>query len=127
VLVIGSVGSVGVSGDLDLTLASNDPGFPTTAASNGLGSASFVFGPGANQYVIAYMDYDLNYNDQGSFQDWVMLLNRPVRAGYAFEIGDPDSSTIFSDMAANTLTDSNVSPPATLIHLATFPGRSASQ
>jgi hypothetical protein len=103
----GSVGSVGVSGDLDLTLASNDPGFPTAASGNSLGSASFVLGPGANQYVNAYMDFELNYNNQGSFQDFAIVHNGPAPAGYAYEIDDPNSFTIFGDMAANTLTNVN--------------------
>jgi hypothetical protein len=109
----GSVGGIGVSGAMDLTLASSDPGYPTTASSNALGSASFVLGPGANQYVNAYMDYELNYNNEGSFQDFAIVHNGPPPAGYAYEIDDPNASNIlcgvscFGDVGANTLNNQN--------------------
>ena len=102
----GTVNGVGVSGNMDLTLASADPLWTQEAAQNNLGSASFVLGPGANQYVNAYMDYDLNYNNEGSYSDYG-TVNGALPGGYSYEIDDPNSSNIFGDFSSNALTNQN--------------------
>jgi len=110
----GSVNGIGVSGNLDLTLASSDPGFPTTAAPNALGSASFVIGAGSS-YVNAYMDYDLNYDNEGSYSDYA-VVNNPgsLPAGYSYEVDDPNTSNLYAgqgnwpgDFGNSTLLDVN--------------------
>jgi len=85
--------------------------------SNGLGSVSITLGSGLSQYVLAYMDYDLNYTASGSFQDLGTVVNGPPGAGVSYELDDPNTSTIFPDFASNSLTDVNnvatYSPPDT--------------
>jgi hypothetical protein len=91
----------------DFTLGSSDPGYPTTAASNSLGSVTITLGSGASQYVLAYMDYDLNYNNAASNQDSGTAVNGPPGAGVSYELSDPNTSTIFNDFTANALTNTN--------------------
>ena len=102
-----TIGGVGVSGNLDLTLSGSDPAYPTTAAANTLGSASFVFGPGSS-FVNLYLDYDLNYDAQGSFQDFGTVVNGgSLPAGFSYEIDDPNASNIFGDFSGNSLSNAN--------------------
>src|ERR1017187_1459848 len=77
------------------------------ATSNSLGSVTITLGSGLSQYVLAYMDYDLNYNNAGSFQDFGTVVNGPPGAGVSYELDDPNSSNIFSDFASNGLTNAN--------------------
>ncbi len=86
-----------ISGNFDTTLV---PG------TNTLGSAVVTLGPGNGQAVLAYMDYDLNYAAAGSFTDYGTVLGT-APAGYSYELNDPNSSSIFSDFAANALTNMN--------------------
>lgn len=70
----------GVSGTgFDYTLDSQTEGTPATPYAgvgvndlNTLGSITITLSPGANQFVLAYMDYDLNFNNlsSGSFSDY---------------------------------------------------------
>lgn len=80
--------------------------FDTTLepGSNNLGTATFAVGVG--QYANAYMDYDLDFSTYGSFQDYG-TINGTAPAGVSWELSDPNISTIFSDFAANSLTDVN--------------------
>ena len=55
----------------------NPPGFDAShfdttlePNSNTLGYYSITLGAGANQYAVAYMDYDLNFLQTGSFSDY---------------------------------------------------------
>jgi hypothetical protein len=91
--------------NFDFTLTSADPNFPETAAQNNLGSVSITVGAGT-QYVLAYMDYELNYNVTASFEDYGTVNGTPG-AGVSYEMDDPNSSNIYNDFAANGLTDQN--------------------
>lgn len=84
----------------DLTL--NDPfGTPNT-----LGSVVITLAPGNSQFVLAYMDYDLNFPATGSFSDFGTVVGTPP-AGVTYELDDPNVSNIFNDFAANALTGAN--------------------
>jgi hypothetical protein len=86
----------------------NSSGFDTTAspASNALGSVTITLGAGAGQFALAYMDYDLNFASEGSFTDSGSVQGSPP-AGVTYELDDPNTSSIFSDMASNALTNAN--------------------
>jgi hypothetical protein len=94
--------------NFDFTLGATDPNYPTTAASNNLGSVSVSLGAGMSQYVLAYMDYDLNYNavGGGSYQDYGVAVGTPG-AGVTWELDDPNASNIFNDFAGNNLQNTN--------------------
>jgi hypothetical protein len=83
----------------DFTL-NNPPGTP-----NSLGSVAITLGSGSGQWVVAYMDYDLNFDASGSFQD-VGSVHGTVPGGVSYELADP-SGSIFGDFAANALTNTN--------------------
>jgi hypothetical protein len=83
----------------DFTL--NNP--PGTA--NNLGTVKITLAPGSGQFVLAYMDYDLNFAASGSFQDVGSVHGSPP-PGVTYELADPAGS-IFSDFAANALTNVN--------------------
>src|ERR1017187_7947188 len=84
----------------DFTLDSSDPGYPAPAASNTLGYVSVPLGAGLSQYVLGYMDYDLNYNNTASYQDYGTAVGAPG-LGVSWELDDPNSSSIFTDFASN--------------------------
>lgn len=86
-----------ISGSFDTTL---------TPAANLLGSAVVSLGSGNGQYVVAYMDYDLNYAAAGSFTDFGSVSGS-APAGYTYELDDPNTSMIFSDFANNMLMNVN--------------------
>jgi hypothetical protein len=92
--------------NFDFTLGSTDPNYPTTSASNNLGSVAVTLGAGVSQYVLAYMDYDLNYNSSGSYQDYGTPVGAPG-AGVTWELDDPNASNIFNDFAGNNLQNTN--------------------
>ena len=92
--------------NFDFTLDSSDPGYPATAASNTLGYVSVTLGAGLSQYVLGYMDYDLNYNNTASYQDYGTAVGAPG-LGVSWELDDPNSSSIFTDFASNALTNTN--------------------
>jgi len=71
---------------------------------NGLGSASFTLGVG--QYGLAYMDYDLDFQTFGSFQDFGATAGT-APANVTWEMNDPNTSGIFSDFSSNALSDTN--------------------
>lgn len=79
--------------------------FPFGTA-NTLGSVLITLGPGNNQYALAYMDYDLNFPNTGSFSDFGSVVGTPP-AGLTYELDDPNVSNIFGDFAANALTGQN--------------------
>jgi hypothetical protein len=83
----------------DFTL-NNPPG-----SANSLGTLKVTLGPGLNQSVLAYMDYDLNFGSSGPFQD-VGSVHGALPPGTSFELADP-SGTIFGDFSAGTLTNTN--------------------
>ena len=98
----GTVNGVGTSGGMDLSVATEP---------NGLGSASFVVGPGSS-YISAYMDYDLNFDAEGSYSDSA-AVNGALPAGYSYEIDDPNTSSLycgqscFGDFGAGSLNNQN--------------------
>ena len=99
--------NVNASG-FDFTLGSSSANFPTTSAANNLGSITFTLSAGANQFVLMYMDYDLNYNavGGGSYNDTGSAKNA-LPANESYELNDPNTSSIFSDFATNTLSNTN--------------------
>lgn len=98
----GTVNGVGTSGGMDLSVGTEP---------NGLGSASFVVGAGTS-YISAYMDYDLNYDAEGSYSDFA-TVNGALPTGYSYEIDDPNSSNLycgqscFGDFGASNLNNEN--------------------
>ncbi|HEX3685326.1 MAG TPA: hypothetical protein VHU83_22525 [Bryobacteraceae bacterium] len=80
--------------------------FDTTLepGTNNLGSAKFWLGVG--QYAVAYMDYDLDFQTYGSFQDFGATPGA-LPPGLTWEMADPNTSNIFNDFASNSLTDTN--------------------
>lgn len=113
----------GVDGSgFDFTLDSQTEGSPVTPFSgypstvndlNTLGSFTITLTPGAGQYVLAYFDYDLNYNVSGSFGDKGSVHGmQPM--GTNFSINDPNYCTdgctysdLFDQFQANTLDNFN--------------------
>jgi hypothetical protein len=82
-------------------LTTNDPpGTPNT-----LGSLRITLDPGDDQYVLAYLDYDLSFAASGSFQD-VASVHGSLPPGVHFALADPAGS-LFADFAANALGDTN--------------------
>jgi hypothetical protein len=82
-------------------LTTNDPpGTPNT-----LGSLRITLDAGDDQYVLAYLDYDLSFAASGSFQD-VASVHGSLPPGVHFALADPASS-LFADFAANALGDTN--------------------
>jgi hypothetical protein len=73
---------------------------------NTFGSIVITLGPGNGQYALAYMDYDLNFDAEGSYTDVGSVSGTP-HAGVSYELDDPGASNIFSDFATNALTDTN--------------------
>ena len=93
-----------------VSLASNVNGsgfdFTLEPSANTLGSVIITLAPGSNQFALAYMDYDLNFPNTGSFSDFGSVQGTPP-AGVTYELDDPNVSNIFSDFAANALTNQN--------------------
>lgn len=80
---------------------------------NSFGSIVITLGPGNDQYVLAYMDYDLNFDAAGSDND-VGTVNGAPPPGVTYELDDPGASNIFADFVSNALTDmNNVGTPGT--------------
>jgi hypothetical protein len=80
---------------------------------NTFGSIAITLGPGNGQYVLAYMDYDVNFDAEGSYTDVGSARGAPP-PGVSYELDDPGASNIFSDFATNVLTDTNnVGTPGT--------------
>ena len=84
--------------DFTLNNPSNTP--------NTLGSVLVTLAPGNNQFALAYMDYDLNFPNTGSFSDFGTVVGTPP-GGVTYELDDPNVSNIFGDFAANSLTGQN--------------------
>jgi len=86
----------------------NIAAFDTTLSPllNNLGTATFTLGPGNGQFVLAYMDYDLDYATLGSFTDYGSVVGS-LPSGFSWELDDPNVSNIFGDFAGNTLTKTN--------------------
>jgi len=85
----------GANSTFDTTL---EPG------TNHLGSAQFWLGVG--QSAVAYMDYDLDFQTYGSFQDFG-ATHGTLPPGVAWEMEDPNTSNIFNDFASNSLTNTD--------------------
>ena len=85
-------------GGLDRTLS---------PASNTLGTVTITLGPGANQSVALYADYDVSYSSYLSFDDSASTSGaRP--AGTSFSVNNPNTSSLFSDFAGNPPTLDNL-------------------
>lgn len=78
-------------------------GFDATFSPNNLGTATFTLNPG--EYVAVWLDYDVNFATDGSFQDQGSVVGS-LPAGWSYELDDP-STNIFSDFASNALTNMN--------------------
>jgi hypothetical protein len=72
---------------------------------NGLGAVTITLGAGAMQFLAFYADYDVDYNTFGSFDDSARTSGT-LGTGWSFEVDDPNTSNIGSDIA----TFSNASP-----------------
>ena len=83
-------------------------GSATPEATNNLGPISITLTAGNNQYVLMYMDYDLNFNavGGGSYNDYAST-GGALASGESYELDDPNTSNIFNDFAANTLANTN--------------------
>lgn len=80
--------------------------FTLVPAANTLGSVLITLGSGNNQFVLAYMDYDLNYPNTGSFSDFGSVHGTSP-TGVTYELDDPNVSNTFGDFAGNALTGQN--------------------
>jgi hypothetical protein len=89
--------------------------FDTTLNPNSLGTAVITLGPGSDQYVSFYADYDIDYSDYLSYNDNAATTNS-LSSGQTFSIGDPNTYngvtapsgyTLFDAFANNTLDNSN--------------------
>ena len=84
-----------------------DHSLESVNTNNTLGSIVVTLGAGNNQNVAVYMDYDVDFSTQGSFQDYG-TVNGAAGAEVSYELDDPNTSSIFSDFAgAPPLPDSN--------------------
>jgi hypothetical protein len=94
----------GITG-IDLSL------FDTTLESgtNSLGSIAVTLGPGLGQSALVYMDYDLNYDAVGSFQDFGSVVGANP-ADMSFEMDDPNLGFIEYDFTNNVLDNTNYVP-----------------
>jgi len=91
----------------------NPPGFDAShfdttlePNSNTLGYYSITLGAGANQYAVAYMDYDLNFLQTGSFSDYGKVVGT-APAGVTYQLDDPNVSSIFTNFQSNLLSNTN--------------------
>jgi hypothetical protein len=83
-----------------------------TVGTNSLGTASFLLGPGSNQFVSFYADYDIDFAQFGSFDDFASV-HGSLPTGWSYMLADPNDQTLFGIFAANTLDNSNsVSTPS---------------
>ena len=74
--------------------------------SNTLGTIKVDIGTGS-QLAAVYMDYDVDFSTQGSFQDSGSTSGAPS-GSQSYELADPNTSTIFGDFAGpGPLPDSN--------------------
>jgi len=91
---------------------------------NGLGAVVITLGPGSNQYAAVYMDYDLNWFNEGAFLDFGVPSVASPGGGITFELDDPGYSNIFSDFSVGVLQDTNTvgsgvnTPPTTCCDVA---------
>lgn len=97
-------GAGGASGNGNINLS----GFDSTLepGTNTLGTVTITLGVGNNQFADFYADYDLDFATFGSFQD-LASISGTLPAGASYEADDPNVSNIFSDFAANSLSDAN--------------------
>jgi len=88
----------------DFTLGGNT----LPEATNNLGPIAITLTPGSNQYVLMYMDYDLNFNGigGGSYNDSAST-NGALPGNASYELDDPNTSNIFNDFSSDALTDAN--------------------
>ena len=86
----------------------NGSNFDTTLepAANTLGSVIITLGPGSGQFALAYLDYDLNFPNTGSFSDFGSVVGTPP-SGVTYQLQDPNSGDLFAAFAANALTNQN--------------------
>jgi hypothetical protein len=115
----------GVNGSaFDFTLGSQTEGTPSTPYAgypttvnnqNTLGSVTITLSPGASQYVLAYMDYDLNYDNAGSFQDSAST-HGALAGGESYSLNSPENCTagcggngsdIVNEVFTHALNDTN--------------------
>ena len=85
----------------------NTAGFDETlsgSGTNNLGSIAFTL-TGAG-YASVWMDYDLDFQTMGSFNDFGTVVGAQP-AGVSFEMDDPNTSNIFNDFSSSSLTNTN--------------------
>jgi len=91
-------------------------GFDTSLVPNSLGVATITLGPGSNQYVGLYADYDIDYADYLSYNDNASTTNALDSPDQSYSIGNPNvyngisspsGYTLFDAFANDALDDSN--------------------
>jgi hypothetical protein len=100
----GGLGLGGTAADLQSTISL--AGFHTTLEPgvNTLGTITIALGPGANQFVSFYADYDVSYSLYGSFDDFASTSGA-LPAGLSFSVNDPNVSSITSSPTGFVLFD----------------------
>jgi hypothetical protein len=93
-------------GTLPSTVNGSAFDFTLSPGSNKLGSVSITLGSASNQFVLAYMDYDLDFSAHGSFDDHATTVG-PRPPGVSYQLSDPNTSTIFSQFASNALSNTD--------------------
>jgi hypothetical protein len=83
--------------NLDDVCGGASDGVPPGA--NTLGTITVDIGTGA-QLAAVYMDYDVDFSQYGSFQDYG-VTGGAIGATQSYELADPNVSNIFSDFAAD--------------------------
>jgi hypothetical protein len=103
----------GSGGSLDghtINLGGFDTTLETGLNNNTLGSIVVTLGPGDDQSALVYMDYDIDFNSYGSFQDYGTVHGGPP-SGVSYELNDPNTSNIFNDFADGTPLPNNNAVP----------------
>src|ERR1035441_9306006 len=100
----GGLGLGGTAADLQSTISL--AGFDTTLEPgvNTLGTITIALGPGANQFVSFYADYDVSYSLYGSFDDFASTSGA-LPAGLSFSVNDPNTASLFTQFSSNITLD----------------------
>ncbi len=89
--------------NFDLTNVENPP----TTLTNNLGSITVSVANG--QFAAFFGSYDVDYANYGQLQDYAAVPSAPG-AGYTYEVGDPNNSSIAADFGNAALTNTNGEP-----------------
>jgi hypothetical protein len=92
-------------------LASFDTTLEPKPGVNTLGTITIALGPGANQFVSFYADYDVSFSLYGSFDDFASTSGA-LPAGLSFSVNDPNTSSLFTQFSSNTLDGKNLLVPS---------------